>query len=61
MANLFAGESFVGLPAQPLGPVVSADSLLALAIADFTLARTTTDSVPAANSYTAGAGARTTC
>ncbi len=51
-ANLFAGESFVALPATANGVVVSWEDLLGLAIADFTEARTIATDNTAKNSYT---------
>ncbi len=52
MASLFAGESFLALPAQPLGEPLSWDQHLKSAIADFTTARTMSTDVPSKNSYT---------
>ena len=52
MANLFAGENFVGLPASANGPIVTWQGLLNLAITDFTLARTTSTDAAAIQSYT---------
>ncbi|MGH7619213.1 MAG: hypothetical protein ACREPM_18505, partial [Gemmatimonadaceae bacterium] len=52
MASLFAGESFIALPAEPLGEPLSWDTHLKSAIADFTQARTLSTDVPSKNSYT---------
>ncbi|WP_373057839.1 hypothetical protein [Gemmatimonas sp.] len=52
VAELFAGEMFVGLPAVANGPVVDWQTHLAAAIADFTQARTLSIDVAAKNSYT---------
>jgi hypothetical protein len=52
MAELFAGESFTGLPATPMGDVVDWKTHLQAAIADFTAARNLTTDAAARNSYT---------
>jgi len=52
VASLFAGESFVGLPAISNGAVVDWKTHLQSAITDITQARTLTTDVPSANSYT---------
>jgi hypothetical protein len=52
VANLFAGEGFVALPAVPNGEVVPWEAHLRTAIADFTQARTLTTDAAARNSYT---------
>lgn len=52
MANLFAGENFVALPASANGKIVSWQVLLQSAIADFTKARSISTDVAAKQSYT---------
>ncbi len=52
MANLFAGETFVGLPATTNGAVVTWQELLQASITDFTQARTLSTDAAARNSYT---------
>ena len=52
VANLFAGETYVGLPAVPNGAVVGWQELLQSAIADFTQASTLSTDAAAKNSYT---------
>lgn len=52
MANLFAGENFVALPASANGPIVTWQGLLNLAITDFSLARTTSTDAASIQSYT---------
>jgi len=52
MANLYAGEMYVGLPAVPNGEVVSWQTHLQNAIADFTQARTLSTDAAARQSYT---------
>jgi hypothetical protein len=52
MANLYAGEMYVGLPAVPNGEVVSWQTHLQNAIIDFTQARTLSTDAAAKNSYT---------
>lgn len=52
VSSLWAGESFLALPAEPFGDVVSWDTHLKAAIADFTQARTLTTDAVAKNSYT---------
>jgi tetratricopeptide (TPR) repeat protein len=52
VAGLFAGESYVGLPAVPNGPVISWQEHLQAAIADFTQASTLSTDAAAKNSYT---------
>lgn len=52
MANLYAGENFVALPASAGGPIVTWQGLLNMAIADFTLARTKSTNAAAIQSYT---------
>lgn len=52
VANLFAGETYVGLPAMANGPVVTWQELLQLAITDFAGARTLTTDAAAKQGYT---------
>lgn len=52
VASLFAGESFVALPGAANGEVVSWQTHLNAAIADFTQARTLSTDAAAKNSYT---------
>lgn len=52
MANLFAGENFVALPAAANGPIVTWQNLLQFAIQDFTKARSISTDVAAKQSYT---------
>jgi hypothetical protein len=52
VASLFAGESYVALPAVPNGEVVSWQTHLGSAITDFTQARTLSTDAVARNSYT---------
>ena len=52
MANLFAGENFVALPASANGPIVTWQTLLTSAIADFTAARAVSTDPVASQSYT---------
>ena len=51
VASLFAGESYVGLPAAPNGEVVTWQAHLQSAIADFTQATTLSTDAAARNSY----------
>src|SRR6476661_6787136 len=51
-ANLFAGESFVALPAAPNGEIVTWQTHLQAAIADFTQAITLSTDAAAKNGYT---------
>ena len=52
MSSLFAGESFIALPTEPLTEPASWDTHLKAAIADFTQARSLSTDVPSKNSYT---------
>lgn len=52
MANLFAGEAYVGLPGVANGEVITWQAHLNNAIADFTQARTLSTDAAARNSYT---------
>jgi tetratricopeptide (TPR) repeat protein len=52
VASLFAGESYVGLPAVPNGAVITWQEQLQSAIADFTQASSLSTDAAAKNSYT---------